>query len=192
MLNKSWISYLVIFLLMINIAALGTIIYYVSGPRTMPQPVIEPKNDMRGRDIVKSLNLSKQQDQKFRESRDNFKKSTHPIIMEIQAKKEEIVRNLDTDNPDTAKLNKLADELGDINGRLKKQAIRHFIELRKECRPEQRVQLRALCRNLFMIDERGERGMRHRHGRGGEVRDEMRMRNDVATDSLKTKYVKEK
>lgn len=162
--NRSWITYLLVFLLITNLAALGTIIYFLSVQDNKPLLPPEQHAEMKGGDIIKSLNLTPAQNTKFIESRNRFQEKTRPVLNDVQLIRKEIIDKLDTDNPDTVKLYKLADELGKKNALLKKQAMRHFIEIRRECDPEQKIKVRALCRHLFRIGEHDGRVKQHKHG----------------------------
>jgi hypothetical protein len=84
--------------------------------------------------------------------------------MKMQEKKQQIIEKINHDNADTLELNKLADEMGKLNAELKKNAIRHFIEMRNACTPEQKIIMKELSRNMFRADEPGGRGMQYRHG----------------------------
>ncbi len=169
--NKSWISYLLIFLLTINLAALGTIIYFSYKHNQAEHTIPEPPMDIRGGEIMDSLGLNAQQREFFMESRQRFKERGRPMMQEMQHKKRQIIQNLDTDTPDTVLLNSLADEMGALNAELKKNAIRHLIELRKECTPDQKEKMKEVSRAMFRsTDGAGPGGgMQHRHGwkRGG-------------------------
>jgi len=162
--NKSWISYLLIFLLTINLAALGTIIYFSYLHNKIehnPNPV---QPILNGSVIMDSLKLSPQQSQKFDDSRMQFRERSRPFMQEMHEKKQQIIEKINQDDPDTLELNKLAEEMGKLNAELKKNAIRHFIEMRNACTPEQKLIMKELSRNMFRAEEPGGRGMQYRHG----------------------------
>lgn len=177
--NRSWISYLLIFLLTINLAALATIIYFSYQHNQTEHLLPDPPMDLKGGEIIDSLGLNPKQQEFFMESRQRFKDRGRPMMQEMQHKKRQIIQNLDSDDPDTVLLNSLADEMGDLNAELKKNAIRHLIELRKECTPEQKEKMKELSRAMFRSgDGSGPGGgMQHRHGwkkrggRGGNPQD---------------------
>jgi len=162
--NKRWISYLLIFLLTINLAALGTIIYFSYLHNKIELNSIPAPPILNGRAIMDSLKLSPEQSQKFDDSRMRFRESSRPLMMAMHEKKKTIIKKINNDKADTLELNKLADEMGRINAELKKNAIRHFIEMRNACTPEQKQIMKELSRNMFRADEPGGRGMQYRHG----------------------------
>ncbi len=162
-LNKKWIIYALVFLLVLNISALGTIVYLTYRPH---HELLPPGSDgPMGKAMEKELNLDSDQRIAFKKLRQDFFNETKPVLDSLKTKREEIFKGLSESKPDTVKLFKTADEFGQLHGKLKKMAIKHFINVQSGCNPEQCKQLCRMYRQILEADGPGRtRPHRHRIG----------------------------
>jgi Spy/CpxP family protein refolding chaperone len=163
--NKRWLVYLVVFLLVLNISALGTIIFLIYRPHHTFIP--SGPNGPLGKKFEKELNLSDNQQKEFKELRKSFFQASKPVLDSLKLKREEIITSLSQNNPDTANLYKKADDLGRYHAELKRLAIRHYLDLQSKCTPDQRKNLLKLYRPMIESDRIG-RGMPHRFRNGNK------------------------
>jgi Spy/CpxP family protein refolding chaperone len=175
-----------ILLFAINLAALGTIIYqnHQSNRQTEAVSGYEPGNRPSDRNrehpgramgrmersgsagtgrrfdhfVRDRLNLDDQQFQEYVRLRKETRDEQVRIAGELSAKRNALMEELTTDEPDQEKLSELAKEIGQLHTRLKKNTIEHFKNMRSICRPEQMEEL-----NDMMMDM-SHRGM-PQHGR---------------------------
>lgn len=175
-----------ILLFVINIAALVTIIYQnyqykkdtpvspfeqreLAGRRSYDNERIDKKNRFPGRKheqgsgsdrfMKKRLQLDEKQFNQFQQLNDEIRSSQQRIVRELSQKRDTLMNELTKTNPDTSKMNQLAEEIGELHTRLKRNTIEHFQKMKALCRPEQRERLNT------MIMEMTRRGM-HEPGRG--------------------------
>lgn len=175
-----------ILLFAINLAALGTIIYqnHQTNRQTEAVSSYEPRSRPLNRDrerpgrpmgrmersssagtgrhfdqfVRDRLNLDDRQFQEFVRLRKETRDEQVRIAGELSTKRNELMEELTTDDPDQQKLQELAEEIGQLHTRLKMNTIEHFRNMRSICRPEQMDEL-----NDMMMDM-SHRGM-PQHGR---------------------------
>ncbi|MBK7093085.1 MAG: periplasmic heavy metal sensor [bacterium] len=138
--------YLVILLLAVNVAAISTIIYYrVSAPRgEMRMPFVPGDGPPPG----EMPNLSKEEMKIMIESRKQVDSMVAPFVDEMSIHRRELMDELKSDDPDTARVFQLIEKIGVLQGAIQKQMVEQFLNDRDSFRPEQRARL------LKMIEER--------------------------------------
>ncbi len=130
------LTYLVIVLVVINVAALGTIIYQrVSGPFWRPD---RGDDMMSPQDVPGNLSLRPEQRQFLRDSRHRMDSLMTPIQAEIGKKRLELMSEMDSNRPDTIKIDQLVTEIGVLQVQIEKTMVHNFIEDSKSFSPEQR------------------------------------------------------
>jgi len=67
----------------------------------------------------------------------------------------EMMNELSKEEPDSLKLDKIADKIGLWHATLKKETIRHFVQIRRNCNVEQRRSLSKIYRKMQEPPERG-------------------------------------
>lgn len=114
-------------------------------------------------DFLKSeLNLSEEQEVKFKELREEHMTQRKEHWKSIRTLKKEMMDNLSTDTPDIAKSDSIANQIGKLEADKEKMFVDHYMKLQAECTPEQREKLasvfqRAMKRKRFHKKRRGER-----------------------------------
>ena len=161
--RRRLLLYLILFLLVLNVSALGTIIYLIYRPH---HDLFPPGPDGPvGKRLENELNLSETQRKEFKTLRRDFLEKSRPVLDTLRLTREEIYKGLAMDRVDTVVLFQKADELGRHHAQLKKMAIRHFLRLQSKCSPEQRKRLISIYRPLLESDGPG-RGMQYRNRMG--------------------------
>ncbi len=137
--------YLVILLLVVNVAALVTMIYNRVNSEDRPPRFPEAPSAEEG-----LLPPTEQEVRVIRDARVRFDSTIAPRLAEMREVRETIFEELRADNPDTAKVFAKLTDLGALQSVIQKQLIQRFLDDRDEMRPEQRR------RFLKMIEERLE------------------------------------
>jgi len=173
-----------ILLFVINIAALGTIIYqnYQHKWDRSSFPVERPdwsdqdrdewskrrreKDDWPGRQdslekrgrqqefygfqsfVKRRLELDSKQFRKFQTLHKENMDSMKEIARELGRKRDTLMKELTRENPDSAKMDRLAGEIGDLHTQLKKSTINHFTKMKELCRPDQREELNKMIMEM--------------------------------------------
>ncbi len=167
-------SWIIIILLVVNISALSTIIYHGFFHKNRTFRVIEPQEGFGGRFLKDELNLSSAQREEFKTSRTYFFQHTRPLFDSLMKKRIDIANEISSKKPDTLKLYKLADEWGNLHSQLKKQTIRHFLQMKSYCNPAQQEKLSSFFNDILMCDEPMHgRGMKFHHGSEKNINQEM-------------------
>jgi Spy/CpxP family protein refolding chaperone len=90
-----------------------------------------------------------------------------PLAEGIRAIRSEVLNELSSDMPDTLRLNSYSEELSQLQGRLHRQNMKHYLELKQVCTPDQVLRLSSLYRELYGCPMQGpgaERKHQHRKG----------------------------
>lgn len=166
-LNKKWMAWLVLILLLLNISALGTIIYFTYHKHDRHFQSGNESKMIPGKEMIKELGLNSSQAQVFCNIRHEFFEEIKPSLEKLRNQRKMTFSELNKENPDTAYLKGIADSTGKIQAELKKETMRHYLRIRKICNSEQREKLSALYSGMFMVEGQGRgqaMGMRFRHG----------------------------
>lgn len=168
-----------IILVVINVTAIGTIIYqnYRFRQHTFPPKFDLEKFDQNVKDrfdeheffLRKELDLNKDQMTKFREYRRAYFQETRLLMDSLRTKRKQLMKELSNDEPDKAQLMRLSDEIGALHAELKVATVKHFLQMKKTIGPQQQHKLNRMFMDM-MNNDRMHRGKspahgRHRHGR---------------------------
>lgn len=156
------ISFLVV-LTVINVAALVTIGYHRLQFKGPSHPIGSPSPDMHRNFIQQELGLSQEQAKEFEAHFEKSRIETGPIFDSLDVKREQVMKEISSDKPDLAKLDKLAEEMGILQAQLQKKMIGHLLEGKSLLTPQQQEKLFSLFK------EGGERTKGFR-GPGGMQR----------------------
>lgn len=164
--NRIWF-WIMIALIIINIVALTTLIYHKNRMSSVPPvpPAVE-NPEFRGMNyfLRHELNLSEVQFKEFVKLRRANMRKTASLMIEINEKRNQMLDEISNDEPVDRKINKLAEEIGELHEELKLETFRHFLDLKEICTPEQQVKL-----NRFFMEVK-ERTPRPRYNRPGRHR----------------------
>ena len=162
--------YLVVVLVVINVAALSAIIYqrfahpFWGAGRPGPGMEMEPG-------MLKGLRLTPEQRDMLRGSRHRLDSLTAPLQAEIQNKRQELLTAMDGDQPDTLLIGRLVTDIGALHVELEKAMIHRLLDDGRTLRPEQRraflklIEMRARWQDRPMFEP--GRGLgRDREGAG--------------------------
>jgi Spy/CpxP family protein refolding chaperone len=165
--NVKTLVWLVVILAVINIAALGTIVYErVSAPshRMFFPPPGEQFDEHEG-PMRKMLDLTPEQMEALRESRDSLASQMKAFHDELNAKRQQLFTEMGKDDPDTQLVYRLVDEIGQIQTNMQKQVVGHMLKDGAILDPHQReMLLRSIERRSFnqsrQLFDRPHGGMR--------------------------------
>ncbi|MFP4526073.1 MAG: Spy/CpxP family protein refolding chaperone [Bacteroidales bacterium] len=167
-----------VLLVVINLAALGTVLYnnYQQkqnqseeiGERRYPNKtqsdsIRHPKRgDHFGQFIKEKLNFDKNQYNEFSEIRRRNRQKQMSLHKKMQEKRNRMMEELASDQPNEDKLLEINDSITEIQSELNKVLINYFKEVREICNPEQREEFNKLIRDMH---ERRHKQHRHSPGR---------------------------
>lgn len=150
--------YVIILLLVVNVAAISTIIYNrVSTPHGVMRMPFGPQD---GEPAIDMPRLSPEERMMMEKSRQQADSIIAPLAEKMSNYRHDLLEELKNDNPDTNKVYQLIGEIGVLQSTIQKQMVTQFLNDRDSLRPEQRRRL------LKMIEERSHwQDRRHMGGR---------------------------
>jgi hypothetical protein len=167
-LKKQVSVWLVVILILINIAAILTIVYHVyfDGKR---EPSTTETADP-GKIITRELNLDQAQMQQYHNLQSDFSQESQPVVDQMTEARLGILEELSRPDSNPSKLDSLASVIGDLHYELKRITIHHLLKVKAICDSSQQNQLHNLIRDM-MQSEGAFKGMgkkfQLRHGKGG-------------------------
>jgi hypothetical protein len=146
--TMKWLN---IFLLIINLSAFGTILFMNSGKASTDSQVSQVRSDQF---LKQELNLS---DEQYRTlvRLDGDVNRAYQLLLDKQCEFNfAMLEELSSVNPSQSKLDSIANRYGNYQTLLKKQTIRHFMNVRSVCNDEQMVLLHNLLQSMMDLGEK--------------------------------------
>ena len=138
--------WVIIVLLIIILSALGTMMHRMNkrirGFRQEQDSSIT--NVMK---IKEALDLNDDQAAKVKQIKSKHRGEQLRIRNEVFTRRQAFTDELNSDNPDTKKLNAMIRDITNMQVRLKKESIKEYLEIRSLCTPEQQKKLELIVRN---------------------------------------------
>ena len=187
-----------ILLFVINIAALGTIIYQNYQDNQQSSPPYPPeqrewlkerlqknrrpdkperidrqaRENIRGFEYIvkRRLQLDEDQFEQFRSISFNTRKKQRDIARLLNQKRDSLMQELTKEQPDSIKMHQMASEIGELHTKLKTQTIDHFTQLKALCRPEQIERLNRMIMEMTHRSRHKPGADRNNHGPGRKHR----------------------
>lgn len=170
--------WLVIIMATMNISIIGSIVWNqlakpsdeVESYRMRRQPQQEERMGLM---LKKGLNLSEGQSEHFRAAHQDFRINGRQFAIQLAQLRDEMIREMMTDQPDTVKLNQLAEEIGWAHRDLKITTYHYFLKLKNACTPDQALKLERLFRDVMQTETSGppqHGGKFNRRGEGMKKR----------------------
>lgn len=142
------IGWIIIAGLAINLAAISTILYKVY----YQKKEIEREHPMHKNQhgfIRKELNLSNEQDIKFKEIKEISKKEAKAIFIKMREQRKDLLAVLTEKNPDTLKINQIITEIEKSHSMLLQHTVNHYFQLKNILREDQYQKLNLLFMDMF-------------------------------------------
>lgn len=142
------LTWLNIFLLVINISAFATIL--------LMNDVKQNDHDERfsSDEFLKTeLGLSEQQYKKVLELNSNVFRSYQAFLDYKCELNFSLIEELSSENPSDSIMNSLATRIGNMEANIKKQTVKHFKNIRSICNEEQKVLLDQLLKDMLDAGE---------------------------------------
>ena len=181
--NNRAVFWILIFLVLINIAAMATYLVYMQKPASETTP---DKGFKQGIALREELSLTP--DQSFLVNKVNaaYKTSSEPIVAAIRQKKADLLEELSKDNPDIRLVDTLTNDIVTEQKKLQMANVKQFLELKKVCTPEQTQKLSQIYSELYGCNQQGKgrgqekgngKGHRHRYGQQKQNSDSNKYEN---------------
>ena len=140
--KKNLVILFLVVLTIINVTALVTIAYHRFHFKRHFPPIGRPDIHM---DFMKhELDLNEEQIKEFESQREKLKIETEPILDSIRAKRKELMDEIAAEEPSVEKLDRLTEEIGNLEITLKKKTTAHLLEGKAILTPEQQKKFFSL------------------------------------------------
>lgn len=143
-------TWLNIFLLVINISAFGTLLFMNDKDSNNQQENDYYKSDLFLKD---ALDLSDEQYAKI-SSMDHRVFRHYQNILDMQCESNfKLMEELSSDNPNKHTMDSIAIKIGSLHAGLKRQTVKHFMNIRSICNDEQSLLLEQLIKDMMKLDD---------------------------------------
>ncbi|MBE0662900.1 MAG: periplasmic heavy metal sensor [Bacteroidales bacterium] len=158
-------------LLVITIAILGTMLWqrYSDDNHKNPSPDLiefsEKKESEKGYGTWREkMGCTPEQNIQLKELRDEFREASSGILNKLSENQQQIFEELDHENPDHEKLDRLATETGQLHADLRKETIRHMLAIKAVTAPEQYDKMAEMIQQWIFPPRFGhQQKWQHRH-----------------------------
>ena len=140
--KKNLVILFLVVLTIINVTALVTIAYHRLDYKKRFRPVGRPDIPMNF--IKQELDLNEEQVKEFETQIKRLKIETEPILDSIRAKRKELMDEIAAEEPNVEKLDRLTEEIGNLEITLKKKTTAHLLEGKAILTPEQQKKFFSL------------------------------------------------
>jgi Spy/CpxP family protein refolding chaperone len=169
---KKWVLWLSILLLVVNVAALITILYNRKQENRLYEMPLQANNHesgssarYSGRWFRDELGLSRKQMNEFSKFNPVFREKVMNINRELATLKRQMHDEMTSEESDTVRLNQLSDSIGILHSELKKATYLYYFEFKKIITAEQDEKLKQLFLQVFDSEIPSGHGRRWQGGR---------------------------
>ncbi len=165
--------WIIVILVATNISTIGSFYYHrmmeTKIPDTKQEDQMAIPGEQRTRFFRDQLNLTAEQLDQFRDINRTFNRTARGIEMNLAQLREDMITELGTQNPDTARLDQMAIEVGNNHRELKQVTTTFYLNMKKICTAEQQVKLHEIFQamlnkdNQVNLPQRGNQGGRWRN-----------------------------
>lgn len=108
--------------------------------------------EQRTRFFRDQLNLNNEQLDQFRDINRTFNRTARGIEMNLAQLREDLIKELGTQNPDSIRLNQMATEVGNNHRELKQVTTTFYLNMKKICTAEQQAKLHEIFQSMLNKD----------------------------------------
>jgi Spy/CpxP family protein refolding chaperone len=148
--------WVIVILVATNLSTIGSFYYH----RVTEEKTTEVKQgdqqalpgEQRTRFFREQLNLNDEQLDQFREINRSFNHTARTLEMNLAQLREDLVSELGNQNPDSIRLNQIAEEVGNNHRELKQVTIAFYLNMKRICTVEQQVRLHQIFQSMLNKD----------------------------------------
>lgn len=141
--SKRLVTTALVLLTVLNMALLG-VLWWQNIRRPAPVQVTITRQFSRQMSFTEPLTLNESQTVSFRNLRKEYFLKVRPEMQAIALLKKQLVEESLKDQPDTKKIEAMANSIGSRQATIERELALHFHELAKVCTPAQRDSLKTL------------------------------------------------
>ena len=165
--------WIIVILVATNLSTIGSFYYHRTAELKSAEVVQDEQTNIPGEQRTRffrdELNLDADQLNQFREINRTFNRTARGIEMNLAQLRENLINELGTQNPDSARLDQMAIAVGNNHRELKQVTTTFYLDMKKICTAEQQVKLHEIFQSMLNKDNQvnlpqpGNRGGRWRN-----------------------------
>ena len=152
---------IIIFLVVTNVATIVSV-SKINKPRNVEQPVMEQPREFRIGFVWDEINFTEEQRGDFVIYNRDFNERANMLSLKMSQLRQEMVDEMASESPDTALLEDIISEFGDLHVQLKQVTMEFYFNLKGICDNNQQERLYYVFRDMLDPD-----GQIYGRGRGG-------------------------
>jgi Spy/CpxP family protein refolding chaperone len=146
--------WVIVILVATNLSTIGSFYYHrISEAKETKQ---ENQNTIPGEQRTRffrdQLNLNDEQIDQFRDINRAFNRTARSIETNLTQLREDMIKELGTQNPDSARLNQMATQVGNNHRELKQVTTTFYLDMKKICTAEQQAKLHEIFQSMLNKD----------------------------------------
>lgn len=146
--------WIIVILVATNLSTIGSFYYHriTEAKETKQGPQDAIPGEQRARFFRDQLNLNDEQLDQFRDINRTFNRTARGIEMNLAQLREDLIKELGTQNPDSARLNQMAIEVGNNHRELKQVTTTFYLDMKRICTAEQQAKLHEIFQSMLNKD----------------------------------------
>jgi len=146
--------WIIVILVATNLSTIGSFYYHriSEAKETKQEDQKAIPGEQRTRFFRDQLNLNDEQLDQFRDINRTFNRTARGIEMNLAQLREDLIKELGTQNPDSTRLNQMAIEVGNNHRELKQVTTTLYLDMKKICTAEQQVKLHEIFQSMLNKD----------------------------------------
>ena len=149
----SILIWIIVILVATNLSTIGSFYYHrVNESKVKEMKQVDQTNipgEQRTRFFRDQLNLNAEQLDQFREINRTFNHTARGIETNLTQLRLDLIKELGTKNPDSTRLNQIADDIGNNHRELKQVTTTFYLNMKKICTAEQQAKLHKLFQSML-------------------------------------------
>jgi len=145
--------WIIVILVATNLSTVGSFYYHrmteAKTPETKQEEQTIVPGEQRTRFFRDQLTLNDEQLDKFRDINRTFNRTARGIEMNLAQLREDLIKELGAQNPDSTRLNQMATEVGNNHRELKQVTTAFYLDMKKICTAEQQAKLHEIFQSML-------------------------------------------
>jgi len=153
--NHNRILYWIIAILAVfSLSLLASVFFHYNQEERKSKSLHPAPEQQQPHMLMQQLNLAPEQEKIFDQDRHQYMIEARSIMDNLNQKRNEFIQELTVPEPDTIRLQQIADSIGRLHVELKMATLHHFMKLKSICNPEQQKTLNEMFRHFVQKEDR--------------------------------------
>ncbi len=148
--------WIIVILVATNLSTIGSFYYHriteLKATTSKQEEQTTFPGEQRTRFFRDELNLDADQIDQFREINRTFNRTARNIEANLAQLRENLIKELGTQNPDSSRLDQMAQEVGNNHRELKQVTTTFYLDMKKICTAEQQAKLHEIFQSMLNKD----------------------------------------